>query len=99
MIRHIVMWKFKPDCETEMNEFLSKLGALNGVIPEILSMEIGKSCVPGSEYQAVLTADFEDLEALGRYKNDPRHVAVSSLCKAIRLSRSAIDYEIEGEKR
>ena len=43
---------------------------------------------------ACLIADFDDLEALSRYKNDPRHVAVSTLCKSIRESRGAIDYEL-----
>ena len=32
-----------------------------------------------------------DLEA---YKKDPRHVKVSSLCKAIREDRVAVDYEV-----
>ena len=35
-----------------------------------------------------------DLEALERYKKDPRHVAVSTLCKSIREARGAVDFEI-----
>ena len=35
MIKHIVMWKFKPGKEAEMNEFLDGLRALFGVIPQI----------------------------------------------------------------
>ena len=34
----------------------------------------------------------EDLEA---YKNDPRHKAVSALCKSIREDRVAVDYEFQ----
>ena len=30
-------------------------------------------------------------EALERYKNDPRHKAVSALCKSIRTDRAAVD--------
>lgn len=86
MIRHIVMWKFREGEEENREKFLSGLQALDGVIPEIRHMEIHRSCKPGNTYDACLIADFDDLEALSRYKNDPRHVAVSTLCKSIRES-------------
>ena len=38
--------------------------------------------------------EIRHMEALSRYKNDPRHVAVSTLCKSIRESRGAIDYNL-----
>ena len=94
MIRHVIMWKFKEDEKENMQKFLSGLQALDGVIPEILRMEIGVNCKEGNNYDACLIADFEDFEALERYKNDPRHVAVSTLCKSIRTARGAVDFEI-----
>ena len=75
-------------------KFLSGLQALDGVIPEIRHMEIHRSCKPGNPYDACLIADFDDLDALSRYKNDPRHVAASGLCKSIRETRIAVDFEI-----
>ena len=45
-------------------------------------------------YDAVLISDFDSLEDLETYKKDPRHVAVSALCKAIRTDRVAVDYEV-----
>ena len=33
MIRHIVMWKFREGTEKKADEFLTKLAALDGVIP------------------------------------------------------------------
>ncbi len=71
MIRHIVMWKFREGEEENREKFLSGLQALDGVIPEIRHMEIHRSCKPGNPYDACLIADFDDLEALSRYKNDP----------------------------
>ena len=94
MIRHIVMWKFREGTQAEAEEFLSLLASLQGQIPELLSMSIGRSCNPSCHYDAVLCADFADLDALNRYKTDPRHIAVSNRCRAIRESRSDIDYEI-----
>lgn len=90
MIRHIVMWKFHAD----PSEFLRRLAALEGVIPCIRAMEVRRSAVPGSAYDAVLIADFDSLEDVERYKNDPRHVEVSKLCSAIRSDRRAIDVEL-----
>lgn len=37
MIRHIVMWKFREGTEEKADEFLTKLAALDGVIPQLKS--------------------------------------------------------------
>ena len=92
MIRHIVMWKFRPGTEGEQEQFLTGLAALQGVIPELQKSEVGRNVGEGN-YDAVLVSEFESLEALDRYKNDPRHKAVSALCKSIRTDRVAVDYE------
>ena len=92
MIRHVIMWKFRAGEEENMQKFLDGLRALNGVIPEIRRMEIGVNVLEKNNYDACLIADFDDLEALERYKKDPRHVAVSALCKSIREARGAVDF-------
>ena len=95
MIRHIVMWKFRPGTEDAARDFMGKLSALYGVIPQIRSQQIGVDCSgSGKNYSAVLVSDFDSLEDLETYKNDPRHQAVSALCKAIREDRVAVDYEL-----
>ena len=92
MIRHIVMWKFRPGTEREQQEFLTGLKVLQGVIPQLLRSEVAVNVLPGN-YDAVLVAEFHSLEDLDAYKNDPRHKAVSALCKSIREDRVAVDYE------
>ena len=92
MIRHIVMWKFRPGTEKEQAQFLEGLKQLQGVIPQLLKSEVAVS-VGADNYDAVLVSEFESLEALEIYKNDPRHKAVSALCKSIREDRVAVDYE------
>ena len=94
MIRHVIMWKFNAGEEENMRKFLAGLQALDGVIPEILHMEIGVNCKEGNNFDACLIADFADFDALERYKHDPRHVAVSALCKSIRSARGAVDFEV-----
>lgn len=93
MIRHIVMWKFREGTEREQEEFLSGLAGLFGVIPQLKSCEV-RRCVGSDNYDALLIADFDSLEALAAYKVDPRHKAVSALCKSIRTDRAAADYEL-----
>ena len=92
MIRHIVLWKFRPGTEAEQRQFLEGLRGLQGVIPQLLRSEVAVNVGKGN-YDAVLVSEFSDLEALETYKNDPRHQAVSALCKSIREDRAAVDYE------
>ena len=93
MIRHIVMWKFRPGTEGEQTQFLEGLRGLQGVIPQLLKSEVAVNVGEGN-YDAALISDFDSLEDLARYKADPRHQAVSALCKSIRESRAAVDYEL-----
>ncbi len=94
MIRHIVMWKFRTGTEKEQTAFLEGLKSLQGVIPQLLRSEVAVNVGQGN-YDAVLVSDFESLDALETYKNDPRHQAVSALCQSIREDRVAVDYEVE----
>ena len=55
--------------------------------------EVGVNCAPGN-YDAVLISAFDSLEDLEAYKRDPRHAAVSALCKSIRSDRVAVDVEV-----
>ena len=92
MIRHIVMWKFLPGTEEQQEQFLSGLAALQGVVPQLLKSEVVRG-LGGDNYDAALISEFESMEALEQYKVDPRHKAVSALCKSIRTDRAAVDYE------
>ena len=89
MIQHIVMGKFREDADPQ--EFLDRLAALEGQIECIRSMHVRRSAVENGQFDAVLVAEFDTLADVERYKNDPRHLAVSALCKTIRTDRCAID--------
>ena len=87
------MWKFKENEEENMKKFLKGLNDLKQIIPEIKNMETGININPKNEYDAILISEFETMEDLEKYKNNPEHVKVSALCKEIRVERQAIDYE------
>ena len=93
MIRHIVLWKFRPGTEAEQEKFLTGLAALQGVIPQLKRSQVLRSVGEGN-CDAALIADFDSLEDVAVYKADPRHQAVSALCKSIRESRAAVDLEL-----
>ncbi len=92
MIRHIVMWKFREGTGAQADEFLTRLKALDGVIPQLKRCEVARN-IGADNYDAVLVSEFDSMEDLAAYKADPRHVAASELCKAIRADRVAVDYE------
>ena len=94
MIRHVVMWSFKPGTEKEQNEFLTGLSALKGEIEVIRECTVARNCNPKEEYDAILIADFDSMEDLSSYATDPRHLAVAAICKEIRENRVAVDFEI-----
>ena len=54
-----------------------------------------RQCEGLSVYSAMLISDFDSVEDMNAYLNDPRHKAVSALCKSIRENRSCVDYEID----
>lgn len=93
MIQHIVMWKFKEGTEAQAEIFLKKLEGLYGEIQWIRSLSVRRSAVKDSAYDAVLLTEFDNLEDVVRYRDDPRHVAVAALCKEICIHRAAIDIE------
>lgn len=91
MVRHIVMWKFREGTQAQAEVFLQRLAALSDVIPCIRAMQVLRSAAPDSAYDAVLIADFDTLEDVKQYRDDPRHQEVSALCTEIRSDRRAID--------
>ncbi len=98
MLKHIVMWKLKSEAEgkTKAENALwlkEHLEALVGVVPELLSMEVGINVKESdTAYDAVLISTFENPEGLESYKVHPAHLAISGYCKKIRDGRVEVDY-------
>lgn len=94
MIKHIVMWKFKENERENMLLFRERLLALKGKIPEIRAMEVGVNVNPSDRsYDAVLVSEFDSLDALRAYSENPLHVEVAEFCKTIRTGSVSVDYE------
>lgn len=89
MVQHIVLWKFREG--SDPTEFLTRLAALEGVIPQIRSMSVSRSVIPDGAYDAALVSTFDTLEDVLTYRDDPRHREVAALCESIRTERVSID--------
>lgn len=98
MLKHIVMWKLKPEAEgktkAENAKWLKEhLEALVGIVPEIRSVQVGINVKESeSAYDAVLISTFDDKESLEAYKVNPAHIAISNYCRKVRNSRVEVDF-------
>ncbi len=99
MIRHVVMWKLKTTDAAERtaqaSEIAARLNALEGVVPEILSISAGANgAYPESNWDAVLVADFASLDALEAYKVHPAHEEAGRYIQSVVSDRVAVDVEV-----
>ncbi len=96
MIRHIVMWKLRPENAREnAQEIKRRLESLSGAVPELLSCEVGiNGGGDRNAFDLVLTADFADFDALERYRVHPEHRKVAEFVRAVAVGRSAVDYTV-----
>lgn len=100
MIRHVVMWKFKPEAEGKTREenmtlVRNSLYALVPLIPEIKRLETGfDTGHTEMSMDLMLTVEFESKEALGTYAVHPEHLKVSSYVRKVIEARVVLDCEI-----
>ena len=99
MLKHIVMWKFKPEAEgadkaANLVRAKALLDACAGLTPGMRMLEVAIA-QPGLEctYDLVLYAEFDDAAALDAYHNHPQHLAVKPFIGAVRLERQCMDYQ------
>ena len=73
MIKHIVFWNIRNDenKESNMKEMRKKLTSLVGVVPGLISAEVGFNYNPKG-YDVALYSVFESKEALDGYQVHPR---------------------------
>ena len=101
MIRHIVLFSFKPEAEGRSkaeNVALTKamLEALPSKIALIRSsmVQTGAPGASDDNYDLLLISDFDSLEDLQSYQVHPDHVAVGEFMRPLRYGRASMDIEI-----
>lgn len=96
MIRHIVMWKYKAELSMEEREALfEKLNAgaeaMNGNIKGLIKAELIKNVNCEEKYDLCLYCEFETLEDINNYQEDPVHIAFKDIIMGNVFDRACID--------
>ena len=99
MLKYIVLFKFR-DPEECLPTVIEKLHSMEGVIPEILSMETGADIWHNGSrsYDLALTCTFRDMDAVAVYDKHPFHEQMREYIYAHRLDGKTVIYEVpDGE--
>ena len=98
MIVHIVCWKYKDGTDSKQRAaHIAALNALNGVIPEIISLEAGADIMHlDRSFDTGLISYFADRNALDAYTAHPEHQRVAALGKE--LAKQAVSVDFLSEK-
>lgn len=96
MIRHIVMWKYKAELSVEDRaELFSKLSQaaenMNGNIKGLIKAELIKNVNSNEKYDLCLYCEFETLEDVNSYQDDPVHIAFKDIIVGNVFDRACID--------
>lgn len=103
MIRHLVMWKLKPEAVATEEIYKQNLAqvrenfrVLCAAVPEIQNFGLFENINHGGDfYEFVVSMDFEDAAALQRFQVSPAHREPISkaFCLSIRERKATVDYE------
>jgi len=94
MLKHVVLFKFKPEVkEADIVELEKRLAALPGAIPEIQEYLFGRDVIHSERsYDFALVSGFADLKAMERYQKHPQHLPVLDLVRRICSTILAVDF-------
>jgi Stress responsive A/B Barrel Domain len=97
VLRHVVAWKLAaedPATKLEQSaEIASRLNALVPIIPQIRSLTVGSNAVEiEGNWDVVLVADYDDVDGLRAYIDNPDHQTAVSYIRSVVAERSAVDF-------
>ena len=95
MVRHIVLFKIKPEFKAEIPQLVQALYGMLGRVEGLTALESGADFL-GSErsYDLALVATFVDREALEAYQTHPAHLPVKKRMHEVREASVACDFEL-----
>jgi hypothetical protein len=96
MIRHTVMFTWKPEAtDAQKKQVADELSRLPGVVPSIRAYAMGTDIglIEGN-WDFAVTGDFDDLDGLVAYRDDPTHRAIiAEHVQPIIATRAAVQFE------
>lgn len=96
MIRHVAVFRFKPEfTEAQRQEWIDLVRALPNHIEQIRSMSVGKDVLHGPvSYDVAIVADFDSLEDLDVYSSHPMHQPVLDMSGPVKNHLAVVDFEL-----
>lgn len=94
MLTHIVCWKYKAETTDEKRaEHIAALRALVGVIPEIVTFDVGSDILHlERSFDTGLVSTFADREALDSYTVHTEHQKVAAMGKEVAEKVVSVDF-------
>lgn len=96
MVKHVILWKLKENCNTsEVKENIKTgLEGLFGKIDGLLEIKVQISSLPSSNADVMLDSSFIDEAALKTYATHPAHVYVAdTFVRPFTETRLCLDFE------
>ena len=100
MVHHIVLFKLRPEVTpAKLEEMMMKTRINLLKIPEVLSVKCGKKIDPKNEWPFFIAVDFESMDKLAIYRDDPLHLKfLEDVIKSNTTERLSLDYEMDPGK-
>lgn len=96
MVKHIILWKLRAECDNEETKRGIKEGleGLLGVIPGLVEIKVQTSSLPSSNASLMLYSVFENEQALKGYSKHPAHLEVANTkVRPFTETRLCLDFE------
>jgi hypothetical protein len=96
MIRHVVLFRWKPEATGEQRERVAtELSTLPPIVPSIRGFRLGPDAgISEGNADFAVTADFDDEAGFLAYRNDPTHRAIiAEHITPITAERTAVQFE------
>jgi hypothetical protein len=95
MVRHIVLWRLKPEGVAQFPLIRETLEKQAGRIPGLLRIEVGRNFREGRRaVDFALTCDFADRAALETYHKHPAHHETRAVVDPLAEEHWIADYEL-----
>jgi hypothetical protein len=96
MIRHVAVFKFKPEfTDEQLDTWIAMVEDLPNHIPQVKGLSIGRDQLHGpNSHQLAIVADFDSLEDLAVYSTHPAHQPVLDMSAPVKDSLAVVDFEI-----
>lgn len=94
-LTHVVLFKLAEPSPAAADALVARLRSLDGQIPELQQMEVGRNVVhSGRSYDVALITRFAGLAEMQAYQVHPAHVAVVETIRAVTSASVVVDFEL-----